>query len=93
MTDGQNALCGKCKVALEVVANDDGEIGRCPRCGNSDTLDNIMRIVGDYALEQAAKGIDDVIAGIAKDSKSVLQYTPNVRPKKTYRFIVNMDGH
>lgn len=92
MTNQQNALCGRCKVELEVVANDDGELGRCPQCGNSDTLDNIMRIVGDYALEHAAKGIDDIIGGMAKGNKA-FKYTPNVRPKTPYRFIINMDGH
>jgi hypothetical protein len=92
MAKEQNALCGRCKVALEVVTENDSEIGRCPQCGNSDTLDNVLRIVGDYALEKTAEGFDDAIGGAVRSSK-FLQYTPAVRPKKSYRFIIDMDGH
>lgn len=90
MTDIRNVKCGQCKVALEVVTEPHGKIARCPRCGTSDTLDNVIREVGEYAKEQAAQHLEKKMASIARGSK-FMKFTPAHRPKKRHRFIVDVN--
>lgn len=82
--------CGLCKGDLEDFTNADGQnSARCVSCGNSDTLDNIEGIIGEYMKEHLVKGMQSTLRKVARGSK-VLTYKPGLTPKGGYRFIVNL---
>lgn len=90
MSDGQEIKCGKCEVALETFTNDDGEKrGRCPKCGNSDTVDNIHREVREFVQEHAARALHESLRGATRGNKS-FKLTSNAPPKRRHRFIVDV---
>jgi uncharacterized Zn finger protein (UPF0148 family) len=85
--------CGKCKVPLKGPVEPKAEDTIiCPECGSSDTYENVLREVRDYAEEQAAKHLEKALASGVKGSE-VLKFTPAVRSKRTYRFIADLDLH
>jgi predicted RNA-binding Zn-ribbon protein involved in translation (DUF1610 family) len=45
------ALCGICKVPLEAIANTHPERFGCPRCGVSDTRQNVLREMNAHSHE------------------------------------------
>lgn len=87
---GNEALCGLCETALEGPDNaNDNDTFSCPKCGNSDTLKNVTRIIHEYALEYAAKSMNSTFRKATRGSK-VLTFKSNFRPKGGHRFIVNL---
>ena len=93
MTDIRDVLCGEHKVPLEGPADVKPEHRySCPVCGVGDTYENVFREVGDYAKEKTAEHFEEMMSGIAKGSK-MMTFTPATRPKRSYRFIINLDLH
>jgi hypothetical protein len=75
------ALCARCKIPLEVVADAEHEAVACPICREGDTVENVTREVGEYLAEKA---FSDMLREAAEKS-SALTFTEG--PKRTYRFI------
>lgn len=89
-TTKKQVKCGKCKVALEVVTKDNGQkIGTCPKCANTDTLENVHRIVGEFMKEHAALRIHKAMADAARGSK-FLKVASRVPPKRKHRFVIDL---
>lgn len=88
MTTTYEIKCAKCDVPVELVTEANAKIARCSVCGMSDTQENAVREAGDYVTDQVAKGLDDMLAGIARGSK-MMKHTPGSRDHRTYRFIVD----
>jgi DNA-directed RNA polymerase subunit M/transcription elongation factor TFIIS len=87
------ALCGNCETALEGPNNaKPNDTFRCPKCGNSDTLENVTRIVKEYATEHMAKALNSTLRKAVRGSKS-LTLKSSFRPKGVNRFIVKLESH
>jgi hypothetical protein len=84
--------CGQCKTPLDGPARPNAEdILACPGCGNSDTFENVQRIVGEFMKEHAAEQARDMLRGVARRSET-FTFNEAPRPKGVYRFIA-IDGH
>ncbi|MBL4692637.1 MAG: hypothetical protein JKY92_04840 [Magnetovibrio sp.] len=84
--------CATCNIALAPPSNDPQphEIVSCPECGVSDTYENIIQEVKEYATEQAGDKLSSMLESTAKKSK-IMSFKKERRPKKNYRFIVDLD--
>jgi DNA-directed RNA polymerase subunit RPC12/RpoP len=87
----KSALCGKCKVLLEgpVEAQADS-VFSCPRCGEKDTLENIMLVLKEYTEEFTARFLQEKMRSVARGSK-LINYRGNRIPERSHRFIVDID--
>ena len=89
----QSVKCGRCECTLEFVPDAQPEPrAACPQCGESDTLENIKREVGEYIKEQTAQALIKDIADGVRGSK-YLKFKSNFRPNGGHRFIVDPDLH
>ncbi len=85
--------CAKCNVPLQGSADPKSEgVFSCPSCGASDTLENIQREIGEYAAEKTAEFLSGNWRELARNNK-FLKVTEHPRPKKLYRFVVDLDLH
>lgn len=88
MPSNHEAKCGRCKVAVGITAEDNGvKRGTCPRCGETDTVPNIMKILGDYVREKAAIDLHDAMKQATRGSK-IMKLTGSPPTKRKHRFIV-----
>lgn len=88
--DTKTVLCGKCKVGLEGPTDAKPEsVFACPRCGQSDKLKNIHRIVGEFVKEETARHLQKKMRDAARGSK-VLQFKGSPIPKRSHRFVVDL---
>ena len=93
MSDIQPVLCAKCRVPIKGPAKPDPDsVLSCPVCGESDTFDNIKGELAQQAKEHLAKHFQAAMGKAARGSKS-LKYTPGAIPKRTYRFVVDLESH
>lgn len=83
--------CMRCKVPLQGLIVDGKPKGKfsCPRCGRGDTYPNILREIGEQAKEKAADKITGAFERATRGSKS-LTFKKSRRPKKVYRFTVDL---
>ena len=89
-TSSHQAKCGKCKVPLEVVTQDNGQKrATCPKCGDSDTVENVKRIVAEYVKERTALALHESLVKGARGSK-FLKVTSRRPPQRQHRFIIDM---
>jgi hypothetical protein len=80
-------LCGRCKTPLEDRADPKTQdILACPHCGNSDTKENVVRIVQQYLGEETAKFFNDGFRGAFSAGKTA----PTGKSGRS-RFIVQLD--
>lgn len=85
------ALCGKCRVALEGVVNPEPHsVFSCPACGEKDTYENVVRIIGEYAHDEAARFLHKKAHDVARRSKFISVKSKPI-PNRTHRFIVELD--
>ena len=89
MTTTYQAKCARCDVPL----GGDADAGphtvfSCPRCGISDTFENIEREIGEYIAEKVSDSLDKMFEDAARGNPS-LKYKKDYRPHKTYRFVVD----
>jgi hypothetical protein len=91
MHDISNIKCGNCEVALEPVAEPNPQDRFiCPKCGDSDTRKNILRIAGESVTDQTAHAFDRSMRNATRGNKS-LKYKSTLRHKRRHRFIVDLD--
>ena len=92
MTQTVEVLCARCRVPLKGPAEPDSDARfACPSCGEGDTHEAVMREVGEYVQEMAAKNLSESLANAARSStflKVTSKYTPSGRQ---WRFIANVD--
>jgi hypothetical protein len=87
----EQVKCAKCRVALKGRIVDSKPQGKfiCPICGEGDTHENVMREVGDYMQDKAAERMAAAFKKAVRGSKS-MTFRENRRPKKRYRFFVDL---
>jgi hypothetical protein len=74
-------LCARCNVRVELPADPNPEtIVACPVCGESDTLENVLRESGQYL---AHKLFSDTLRGAISQSSAL---TIKEGPKINFRF-------
>lgn len=87
----KHALCGKCRVALEGAASPEPHsVFSCPTCGEKDTYENVLRIVHEYAHDEAARFLHRKAHDVARRSKFISVKSKPL-PTRTHRFIVEID--
>lgn len=83
-------LCASCKVGLEGPANAKNyDVVGCPRCGRSDTLQNVMGEVTKHAEEVTARGLQESMRRAFRGSQNV-KFSGNSVPHRSYRFISDL---
>ena len=88
-----HAQCAACKCDLEVFPNAEPDpIAACPKCGLSDTFENVTREIMEYVSEQELQHRFDALINTTHRDKFI-KVTPHFRPKGGYRFIVDRDFH
>lgn len=90
-TDTQSILCGVCRVPIR--GPDDGQddsVFSCPRCGSSDTRENVLKEVKAFVTELAQRSLQDAMKKAARGSK-ILHFKGKPIPKKSYRFVTDHD--
>lgn len=92
MTESMKFKCAKCDAPLQGngVEPKPGDIISCPDCGESDTLENVLSEIGEYASDHFAGKLSADLRKIASGSK-FLQFSEGNRPKKVYRFVVDLE--
>ena len=94
MSGIREVKCGKCNVPLQGPADDPKpkKIFFCPKCGVSDTYENVMREVEEYVTEEAG---DYIASGFEKATRGskYLTFKKGHRMKRAHRFIVEMNLH
>lgn len=83
-------LCGECDSALKVKADPQPDDIVVCACGNSDTFENVMKIVRECAQEHAARMLQESLKGIASRSQGI-EYSGAPVVKRDHRFYINMD--
>ena len=79
--------CGRCKTPLESPAEPKPDsVRRCPSCGESDTLENVRRIIGEFVQEQATDALGAMLRDVTSRS-GALTLSEIPRPKRVYRFV------
>lgn len=90
-TEMTQIKCAKCKCTLQRFAGPDAQdYFACPNCSSGDTLDNIVRGIGEQAAEYATERLEAAFAKGARSSK-YLKFKPSRRSKKMHRFIIDLD--
>lgn len=94
MPETKDIKCATCNVALQgnVAEPKPDDVVTCPSCGASDTRENVMREIGEYARDKASDFIARGFKNATRGSKH-LTFKEKLRPKKVYRFIVDLDLH
>jgi hypothetical protein len=89
-SDIVSALCGACKVPLVAVPDHDPKDWfACPRCGEGDTRENMLRVVGEHAQELSARFLQEEARKTAGRVKFI-QFKGKPIPKRSYRFISDL---
>lgn len=85
-------LCAACHCPLEGPADANMQDRfACPVCGEGDTLENVLVEVKQSAEELIMKKLQHRGRKISRGNSS-LDFTPNVQPKRRYRFIANLEA-
>ena len=88
-TDTKSILCGKCRVPLEGSANPKPKDRySCPRCGNGDTVENVLSEAKSFVTEMAQRKLQESMRQAARGSKFI-KFDGKPIPKRTYRFITD----
>ena len=81
-------LCGNCGTPVEGPEDATPEdVITCSRCGQSDTLAQIIDSAQEFVTDEASRSLDDRLAQAVKGSK-VIKFTPSSRPNREYRWKV-----
>jgi hypothetical protein len=91
MIDIKYVLCGKCKIFVKGPAEPDAEsVFACPKCGTSDTYQNIIAEVAEYQKIQTTKQLQGQLGSIASEHKW-MNLTLNPVPEKNFRFVIDLE--
>lgn len=89
-SDRQDILCGFCRIPLEGPANPEPQdVFACPKCGNSDTVENVMSAAKAFVTEAAQHALNESLRKAARGSK-FMKFEGKRVQKKAHRFIT---GH
>ena len=92
MNQTVQALCAKCRVPVERVAEPNPEDRyACPICGNGDTHEAIMSEIGEYIQEVAAQQLSDMLAGAIRGSSVMSGRSTHTPSGRAWRFIANVE--
>lgn len=83
-------LCGFCRapVGLRVEGEPDSEAG-CAACDNWAAKDEVIRIAGEYAKDEAQMILNRKMQDVARHSK-IMKFTGKTVSDKTYRFVIDL---
>ncbi|MGC1779064.1 MAG: hypothetical protein WBB34_14050 [Xanthobacteraceae bacterium] len=84
----KQVLCGHCHVNVEERTESDGQVmAVCPRCGNTDTLDNAVQEASNYFADKLTR---DMLSPLDNSqSNDFVKITVTHEPQRSYRFIVD----
>jgi hypothetical protein len=86
--DKYKIVCANCNVPVEGKSGEgEADIFSCPECGVNDTRANVMEEAKAYAVEHAARGLQQSLKNTASKSK-IMTYKPGHIETRDYRFIV-----
>ena len=88
-TDTQSILCGDCRVPIEGPADGKRDnVFSCPRCGRSDTRENVLKEVKAFVTELAQSSLQESMRKAARGSK-IMKFEGEPIKKGSHRFITN----
>lgn len=88
-SDTEEILCGTCRVPLEGPANPEPQDRyTCPRCGNGDTVENVLAEVNAF-VQEAAQGALDKSLRDALRGNDFIKVTGKPIQRRQYRFVTN----
>jgi hypothetical protein len=68
--DAPQRIVRRLQTPLEGLTDAPGQkIFRCPVCADSETRENMVRIIGEYIEEQAPKSLDETLGKIARETR------------------------
>ena len=89
--DSKPILCGDCNSVVKGPPNPKPQDVLACNCGNSDTFENVQRILGEALKEHAARHLQESMKRATASSKNLkFQGTPVM--KRKHRFYVDIDG-
>jgi len=82
-TDIKSMMCGHCDTGLKTIAEPkpDSRV-ECPICGNGDTLENVIKIIGEGVTEQTAIAFNKSLKKSFASSNGVKFVGKTIHPKK-----------
>jgi hypothetical protein len=87
--DTQSILCGTCRVPVEGPADGkDENVFSCPRCGRSDTRENVLKEVKAFVTELAQRSLQESMRKSARGS-NFLKFEGKPIQKGNYRFVTD----
>ncbi len=85
----QSILCGDCRVPIEGPADGKSDnVFACPRCGRSDTRENVLKEVKAFVTELAQSSLQESMRKAARGSK-LIEFKGKPIQKNTYRFVTD----
>lgn len=89
----EDAQCFACKILLKPSPKPDCQtFWACPDCGTGDSAENVLAECADYAKEQAARRMQEIMRKeFGGGGLFQLKLTPI--PHRIYRFFVQMEPH
>lgn len=85
-------LCGSCQCAAKTVENPQPhDQVVCPRCGRSDRLDNVLRIVKEHVSHSTAEMLHNTLAEAMRGSKFI-KLTSQRPSKRAFRWVAGNYG-
>jgi hypothetical protein len=88
MTNVADMKCAKCRVTLKGSSDSSpNALNACPICGTADTFANVLREIGEYLQEHAAKDVEDSFRELVRGNKSFGIAVP--KKQRAWRFIVD----
>ncbi|HUZ34039.1 MAG TPA: hypothetical protein VMV19_18315 [Xanthobacteraceae bacterium] len=84
----KQVLCGACNIEVEQRTDPNGQVmAVCPRCGNSDTLENAIREATEYFADKLTR---EALGPLERmPSSNFVKVTVTHSPQRSFRFIVN----
>ena len=80
--------CAHCHCGLEGPLNAQSKDRiACPRCGEGDSLENVLGEISQHVMEQMAQRINKALV----NSKH-LQVNPKFMPQTRHRFVVDLES-
>ena len=85
MSNEFKVVCSVCQSEPEIVSDASGDFARCVSCGQRDSLEDAHRVAGEHFLYQAIPDLQKSV-GQALKGNSFMKFTPEVQPRRSYRW-------
>ena len=83
-------LCGECHSLVKIAAYPKPKDMVTCSCGNADTFENVMEIVGEHTQEHAAGMFQKSTERVVRDSKA-MKFSGLSIVKKHHRFYIDLE--